>query len=104
MKRVQKLAVVMGAAVALATGVPGVAAATTTGPTWNCTAWAEYGVNGGRGESRCSGIDGVQRVYLVCLENNGHEYVAFGGWVYAGQWSYAVCHEFAAPVAVAASY
>lgn len=76
-------------------GSPGASA-----PSCNLSSSGSYG---GWGYSNCSGVKQHQ-VKVLCEENSGNRYTAYGSWKASGATSSARCHEYAWLVTVGVNY
>jgi hypothetical protein len=69
----------------------------------NCRVGGAIGQTGGSGWAECTGVTRA-RVTVLCEENSGSRYVAYGPWVGSGGRSTARCHEYAWVVTIGAQY
>lgn len=93
MKLVKRLGTSVAAAIMVATGITLVSPASPAQAA-SCSVGAQYGAYGGSGWATCTGVTRA-RVQVLCEENSGNRYVAYGPWVGSGSRSTARCHEFA---------
>lgn len=101
MSSIRKMGISTAVAITMATGTVALAAAPAqAAPSCNLSSSGSYG---GWGYSNCSGVKQHQ-VKVLCEENSGNRYTAYGSWKASGVTSSARCHEYAWLVTVGVNY